>query len=91
MPFSMTPLRYIFHREVPTFGNTQTPHVSKVNYVRGLEQGRFASTHVAGYKQVIAHGEANIYTIDTGVNGNLFAGHYFDMNKDHLAGNLYKM
>ena len=40
---------------------------------------------------MIAHGEANIYSIDTGVNGNLFAGHYFDMNKDHLAGDLYKM
>lgn len=50
MPFSMTPLRYLFHREVPTFGNTHTPHVSKVNYVRSLQDGRFQSTHVAGYK-----------------------------------------
>lgn len=30
-------------------------------------------------------------SIDTGINGNLFAGNYFDMNADHLKGNLKKM
>jgi len=33
MPFSMTPLRFLYHREVPTFGNSNTPHVSKLSYV----------------------------------------------------------
>jgi hypothetical protein len=57
---------------------------------------KFTSTHVAGYKMIIAHGETaqqgtNLYSIDTGTNGNIFAGNYFDMNKDHLSGNLQKM
>ncbi len=30
-------------------------------------------------------------SIDTGMAGNLFAGHYFSMNKDHLDGNLPKI
>ena len=33
----------------------------------------------------------NLYSIDTGINGNIFAGNYFNMNKNHLEGNLYKM
>ena len=32
LPWSKTPLRYVFHREVPTFGSTNTPHVSKVSF-----------------------------------------------------------
>ena len=32
LPWSKTPLRYAFHREVPTAGSTNTPHVSKVSY-----------------------------------------------------------
>ena len=30
-------------------------------------------------------------SIDTGMAGNLFAGQYFSMNKDHLDGNLPKI
>jgi hypothetical protein len=33
----------------------------------------------------------NLYSIDTGINGNMLSGNYFDMNKDHLHGDLYKM
>jgi hypothetical protein len=54
---------------------------------------KFISTHVAGYKQIIAHGETgqdgvNLFSVDTGTNGNIFAGNYFDMNKKHLDGEL---
>ena len=93
LPWSKTPLRLFFHREVPTFGNTNTPHVSKTSIRTAAETGRFTSAHVAGYKQIIAHGETgkpgtNLFSIDTGTNGNIFAGNYFNMNRDHLAGNL---
>lgn len=57
LPWSRTPLRMLFHREVPTFGSTNTPHVSKVSYRQASESMRFVSTHVAGYKQIIAHAE----------------------------------
>lgn len=57
IPWSKTPLKYMFHREVPTFGNTNTPHVSKVSYRMASDSMKFTSTHVAGYKQIIAHGE----------------------------------
>lgn len=96
LPWSKTPLRFLFHREVPTFGNSNTPHVSKVSYRQSMDKMLFKSSHVAGYKQIIAHADTphkgtNLYSIDTGLNGNILAGHYFDMNKDHLAGNLKKM
>jgi hypothetical protein len=96
LPWSRTPLKLIFHREVPTFGNSNTPHVSKISYGKSIETMRFSSSHVAGYKMIIAHEETakkgvNLYSIDTGVNGNLFAGNYFNMNKNHLAGKLAPM
>lgn len=96
LPWSKTPLRLLFHREVPTFGNTNTPHVSKVSYRQASDSMRFVSTHVAGYKQIIAHAETaqdatNLFICDTGTNGNIFAGNYFDLNTDHLAGNLKRM
>jgi hypothetical protein len=45
---------------------------------------------------VIAHAEeikdsVNLWSIDTGNNGNILAGNYFTMNKDHLEGKLRKM
>ena len=96
LPWSKTPLRYFFHREVPTFGSTNTPHVSKVSYRAASQTMRFESSHVAGYKQIIVHANTaqagiNLYSIDTGTSGNIFAGNYFNMNKNHLEGNLYKM
>lgn len=36
-PWSMTYLKNIFHREVPTFGNMNTPHISKVAYARAAK------------------------------------------------------
>ncbi len=45
------------------------------------------------YKQVVQFSdkeedEKMFYSQDTGQSGNLFAGHYFDYNHDHLNGNL---
>ena len=46
------------------------------------------ATHTANYKQVISFGKSpeqdkNLMSIDTGMSGNLFAGNYFDFNKNH--------
>jgi hypothetical protein len=57
LPWSKTLFKFLFHREVPTFGNSNTPHVSKVSYRQAMDKMLFKSTHVAGYKQIIAHAE----------------------------------
>ena len=98
MPWSRTPLKFIFDREVPTFGSTNTPHVSKVSYQKALKaDGKFESTHVAGLKMIVAHSAdgakqaTNLFSCDTGINGNIFSKHYFNMNEDHLNGKLQEM
>lgn len=58
---------------------------------------RFDASVVSNYKMIIAHGETaeegtNLYSIDTGTQGNMLAGeYYFSMNANHLAGKLHKM
>jgi hypothetical protein len=32
-----------------------------------------------------------LFCLDTGINGNIFAGNYFDLNQYHLQGKLKKM
>ena len=92
-PWSLTPLKRIWHREVPTGGNTNTPGVSKIKMSRIEEDKIIKSTHTANYKQVIEFNEdpqkdVNLMSIDTGMSGNIFSGHYFTMNKGHLQGEL---
>jgi hypothetical protein len=96
LPWSKTPLKFLFHREISTFGNTNTPHVSKISYKKAFESGKFTSSHVAGFKTIIQQGTTadsavNLYSIDTGNDGNLFAGNYFSMNENHLGGKLHTM
>jgi acyl-homoserine lactone acylase PvdQ len=98
MPWSRTPFKFLFDREVPTFGSTNTPHVSKVSYQKALKaDGKFESTHVAGLKMIVAHDAAgakqatNLFSCDTGIDGSIFSRHYFDMNESHLKGNLFEM
>jgi hypothetical protein len=67
-----------------------------VSYRKAIEGKKFLASHVAGYKMIVQHGETaqtgeNLYSIDTGNDENIFTGHYFDMNKRHLAGNLQTM
>ena len=96
LPWSQTPLKFIYHASVPTFGNSNTPHVSELSYRLASQTMKFESKGVAGYKQIIAHGNSgedgvNLYSIDTGADGNILAGNYFTMNANHLAGKLHKM
>lgn len=93
MPWSLTPLKPLFHRETPTGGNGQTPGVSKYKLGSIKENRILKSTHVAGYKQVNMFDkdpskDVNLYSIDTGMGGHPFSGNYFNLNKGHLAGDL---
>lgn len=88
LPWSKTNLRSIWHREVPTSGNGNTPGISKYSLVRANKEGKFRGTGVGGLKVLYAHGFGDFWSIDAGINGNILAGHYFDFNEDHLLGNL---
>ena len=95
-PFSMTPLKPLFHREVPIGGNGYTPGVSKYQMGEVKQNKIFKSSHVGSYKQVIEYGDdfkttKNFMSLDTGMSGNLLAGHYFNMNRNHLYGDLYQV
>jgi hypothetical protein len=47
------------------------------------------AVHTANYKQILDMGsDRNLMSIDTGISGNIFSGHYFDMNAGHLQGKL---
>lgn len=93
MPWSKTPLRLLFHREVPIGGNSNTPNVSKYSIKRAHETNKFIGVHSANYKQIIdmSTEREGKYSIDTGNDANIFSPHYFTMNKDHLSGKLQSM
>lgn len=96
LPWSRTPLRFLFHKSVPVAGNTNTPNVAKTGFVANKGKTTVASTHAANYKQIItltqdARKDVNLYSIDTGVGAHPLRGNYFDMNRNHLDGKLYKM
>jgi len=98
LPFSKTPLKFLFHRSTPAGGNTNTPGVAPAKLKKAFEDvnTRFLSTHAANFKLLIQHHEdpekeVSLHSIDTGDGMNIFAGHYFDMNRDHLDGNLQPM
>lgn len=97
MPWSKTPLKPLFHRDVPTPGATNSPNVSKLSYSRAMKDMKFRSNHVAGLKIIVAHSEegakrsTNLFSCDTGINGSVFSPHYFNMNQPHLDGELFDM
>jgi len=103
LPWSRTPLKFLFHREVPVGGNMNTPGVSKYYIKQASDQGNFNAVQAGGYKHLIEMGDKtytgskhdklddNLYSIDTGNNGNIFMGNYFTMNRNHLDGKLHSM
>jgi len=67
----------LFHKEVPTAGNSNTPNVAKSTMKDAIENGRFVSNHAANFKMIVAHADApedevNLYSIDTGNGMNLW-------------------
>jgi len=76
-PWSMTPLKFLFHRKVPTAGNGQTPHVAKYSLKDAIKTRLFNAKHAANYKQIIALGTTPedtraSFSVDTGNNNNIF-------------------
>lgn len=53
IPFSLTPLKALFHRETPVGGNGNTVKVSKYSFKRLKNQKAFKSTHTPNYKQIV--------------------------------------
>lgn len=88
-PWSKTPLKFIFDRHVNTIGNDNTPNYSKTSVRMNADNTVIRSTASAGLKILIEFAkdpedDRSFFSIDTGMNGNLFSGNYFDLNKDHL-------
>ena len=82
LPFSRTPLRFLFHRNVPTGGNANTMHSSKYSLKKNYNATSFESSQSSNYKQIIQldpdpKKERNLWSIETGMNGNPFQGNYF--------------
>lgn len=76
-PWSLTPLKFMFHRVVPTAGNGHTVNVAKYSLKDAEKTKMFNAKHTANYKQVIELGPTpeetrGGYSIDTGNNGNIF-------------------
>jgi hypothetical protein len=92
----MTHLKPLFHREVPVGGNGNTINVSKYSFNKLRTLKSFKSTHTANYRQVVQYSsnpmeDVGFFSTDGGQHGNLFSGHYFDLNRRHLDGDLYQM
>lgn len=96
LPWSKTPLKFLFHRSVGTDGNDNTVKVSKISYRKNVDNTVMLSNASANYKMLIQHAkdpkdDVSLYSTDTGMNENPFQGHFFDMNKDHLEGRYKTM
>lgn len=77
LPWSMTPLKPIFHRQTPAIGNVNTPNVARHTISKNLDTVVFHSTLAATYKQIIQldsdpANDIGLYSIDTGFNENPF-------------------
>ncbi len=96
MPWSKTPLKFLFHRSVPVPGNDNTPNVSKISPRKNKDNTVISSAASANLKMLVQlakdeKDDASFFSIDSGMHGHLFQGNWFDMNADHLAGRLYPM
>lgn len=71
IPFSMSPLNFLFHRKVPTSGNENTVKVSEYSITEYLATHKFKSFASPNYKQVVQYAdkpedEKMFYSTDTG-------------------------
>lgn len=75
-----------FNREVPAGGNGNTVSYSRYEMDKTMGTKKFVGKDSANFKAIFEFGDAhdsNSMSLDTGVNGNMFGGHYFDANADH--------
>jgi hypothetical protein len=71
IPFSMSPLKFIYHREVSTSGNTNTVKVSHYSLLEYDQSHKFKAIASPNYKQVVQFADNEIdskmfYSHDTG-------------------------
>ena len=87
-PLSATPLKSIFHREYPGFGNKRTVNVAMYQL-----ENNFKGIHTANYRLVASLDESqeSYYSIDSGISGNAFSKHYDDQQKLHQKGEYIRM
>ena len=75
LPFSQTPLRALFHREVPVGGNANSPNVSGIKMNKNYQGPTWESKHTTGFRMIVGFDkddsskDVNLYSIDTGMNG----------------------
>ena len=67
---------------MPAGGNSNTIHSSKYSLKQNYNSTKIESTHGSNYKQLVQldadpEKEINLWSIDTGMNGNPFQGNYF--------------
>ena len=77
MPWSRTPLKPLFHRTVGAAGNDNTPNVSKVSLRNNRDEVVMKGTTSGNFKMLVQLAEdpsddISLFSIDTGMNGNLF-------------------
>lgn len=94
IPWSLTPLKPIFHKEVfGQPGNKNTVSCSHFQNTDLFEKNltHFQSTHTAVFKQIVdLSTDGTNMIVDSGIQGNRFGtyGNYFDMNGQLQSGKL---
>lgn len=71
MPFSQSPLNFLYDRTFPGYGNMHTVNVGKMNKV---EFANFETSHRANYRVVHSFAGDSYWIIDSGSSENLFSG-----------------
>lgn len=86
------PLKWFFHRSVPAEGNAGTVSMTKVRDADwdNVNLQAMASANLKMISSIAKDpkDDKTFISIDTGMNGNPFQGHYFDMNEKHAKGEL---
>ena len=77
LPWSRTPLKFMFHRSNPSAGNNNTPNVSKTPMKKYLDSQPIHGIASANYKMLIQFAkdpkdDISLFSMDTGMNGNPF-------------------
>lgn len=80
----------MFDRSTPASGSWNTINVAPPPYYIDHENEEsiwYDSLHSANFK-FIMDVDWTFMSIDTGVSGNVFSKHYFNMNERHMRGDL---
>jgi len=89
IPFSETPLKFIWHRSYEAGGNTRTINVGS-HYI---EQHNFDSIHGSNVRFIadLSNKDVVYSSLDTGISDRVFSKHYRDQMDNHHAGKFVEM